>query len=141
MSPDIRLISAESDMQQAAGVMQQLRPQFSVSELTRKMLDQASLGYQVMAAFKEDTCVGVAGFVIGEKLGWGKHVYIDDLVVAESGRSLGVGEALLNACMEIGRAQHCTSLHLDSGVQRFAAHRFYLRHRMDITSHHFAISL
>lgn len=134
MSPDIRLISAESDMQQ-------LRPQFTVSELTRKMRHQAVLGYQVLAAYEKDTCVGVAGFVIGEKLAWGKHVYIDDLVVAESGRSLGVGEGLLNACMEIGREQHCISLHLDSGVQRFAAHRFYLRHRMDIISHHFAISL
>ncbi len=141
MSPDIRLISAESDMQQAAAVMQQLRPQFTVSELTQKMLHQASLGYQVLAAYQDAICVGVAGFVTAEKLAWGKHLYIDDLVVAESGRSLGVGEALLNACMEIGREQQCVSLHLDSGVQRFAAHRFYLRHRMDIISHHFAISL
>jgi hypothetical protein len=30
---------------------------------------------------------------------------------------------------------------LDSGVQRFGAHRFYLRRRMNITSHHFAIDL
>jgi hypothetical protein len=30
---------------------------------------------------------------------------------------------------------------LDSGVQRFGAHRFYLRRRMDITSHHFALDL
>jgi hypothetical protein len=32
-------------------------------------------------------------------------------------------------------------LHLDSGVQRFAAHRFYLARRMDITCHHFALKL
>ena len=30
---------------------------------------------------------------------------------------------------------------LDSGVQRHDAHRFYLRERMAITSHHFAKNL
>ena len=39
------------------------------------------------------------------------------------------------------RKRECAELHLDSGVQRFGAHRFYLNHRMDITSHHFAIQL
>ena len=35
----------------------------------------------------------------------------------------------------------CQQLHLDSGVQRFATHRFYLKQRMDITCHHFAVEL
>ena len=30
-------------------------------------------------------------------------------------------------------------LHLDSGVQRFGAHRFYLASRMDIIAHHFSM--
>jgi hypothetical protein len=39
----------------------------------------------------------------------------------------------------MGQAQQagCAQIHLDSGVQRFAAHGFYLRHRFSITSHHF----
>jgi hypothetical protein len=32
-------------------------------------------------------------------------------------------------------------LDLDSGVTRFDAHRFYLRERMHIQSHHFALAL
>jgi hypothetical protein len=32
----------------------------------------------------------------------------------------------------------CGELHLDSGVQRFGAHRVYLKNGFDITSHHFA---
>jgi hypothetical protein len=35
----------------------------------------------------------------------------------------------------------CRSLDLDSGVQRFEAHRFYLRERMNITAHHFDLRL
>ncbi|MGZ5001726.1 MAG: GNAT family N-acetyltransferase, partial [Chthoniobacterales bacterium] len=30
---------------------------------------------------------------------------------------------------------------LDSGVQRFDAHRFYLMKRMKISSHHFSLEL
>jgi hypothetical protein len=32
-------------------------------------------------------------------------------------------------------------LHLDSGVRRFDAHRFYLNKRMNISSHHFSMVL
>jgi len=31
-------------------------------------------------------------------------------------------------------------LHLDSGVQRYMAHKFYLREGFIIASHHFSIS-
>jgi hypothetical protein len=34
----------------------------------------------------------------------------------------------------------CRQLQLDSGVQRFGAHRFYLREGFHISSHHFAIT-
>jgi hypothetical protein len=33
----------------------------------------------------------------------------------------------------------CRQLHLDSGVQRFGAHRFYLRAGFNIGGHHFSI--
>lgn len=36
-------------------------------------------------------------------------------------------------------ATGCEQIHLDSGVQRFAAHRFYLREGFNIASHHFSI--
>lgn len=39
------------------------------------------------------------------------------------------------------KAQHCQELHLDSGVQRFDAHRFYLKNQMMIRSHHFVMEL
>ena len=37
------------------------------------------------------------------------------------------------------RENECEQIHLDSGVQRFPAHRFYLREGFDIASHHFSI--
>lgn len=64
---------------------------------------------------------------VGSKLAWGKHIYIDDLVTAERHRSRGAGAKLMEWFKSYARSQGCDQLHLDSGVQRYAAHGFYLR--------------
>ncbi|MCY7336462.1 MAG: GNAT family N-acetyltransferase [Chamaesiphon sp.] len=68
-------------------------------------------------------------------------MYIEDLVCSSNNRSQGDGSKLFNWLVDYARAQNCQQLTLDSGVQRFAAHRFDLRHRMEITSHHFTLKL
>jgi GNAT superfamily N-acetyltransferase len=81
------------------------------------------------------------GFRISESLAWGKFLYVDDLVTRSVARSQGYGAELFNWLVNYATDQACQQLTLDSGVQRFAAHRFYLQHRMHITSHHFTLNL
>jgi len=71
----------------------------------------------------------------------GRTLSIDDLVTHDSDRSRGFGAALFDWLVEHARENGCEYLTLDSGVQRFAAHRFYLKRGMDITSHHFQLKL
>ncbi|MDQ3552225.1 MAG: GNAT family N-acetyltransferase, partial [Bacteroidota bacterium] len=71
----------------------------------------------------------------------GKSIYIDDLVTAPTARGKGFGGALLKYVFDEAREAGCQSVHLDSGVQRFAAHRLYLNNGFNITSHHFALEL
>jgi GNAT superfamily N-acetyltransferase len=66
-----------------------------------------------------------------------RKLYVDDLVTTAAARSGGVGHALLAELGRRARAAGCAALDLDSGVQRHDAHRFYLRERMIISSHHF----
>jgi ribosomal protein S18 acetylase RimI-like enzyme len=67
-----------------------------------------------------------------------RKLYIDDLATTNAARSRGVGAALLSELRTRGQAAACHVMDLDSAVQRHAAHRIYLRERMDIVSHHFA---
>ncbi|MGC8539131.1 MAG: GNAT family N-acetyltransferase [Phycisphaerae bacterium] len=83
----------------------------------------------------------VAGYRISESLSRGYHLYVDDLVTAEQVRSQGLGKLLLQWLIAEARREKCQHLVLDSGVQRFAAHRFYLRHGMSITAHHFCMEV
>lgn len=98
-------------------------------------------GYRLVYLEDAGEVRSVAGFRISECLAWGKFLYVDDLVSAEDSRSQGYGGVLLSWLVEHARSQSCDELHLDSGVQRFGAHRFYLQKGMDITSHHFAMKL
>ncbi len=141
MSDDGRIRVAETDEEIRAchAVMRQLRPHHDDREafLARVRLQQTE-GYRLAALTDATgTVAAVAGYRIGENLAWGRYLYVDDLVTDDARRSAGHGGRLLAWLAATARAAGCDELHLDSGVQRFAAHRFYLEHRMDITSHHF----
>jgi len=71
----------------------------------------------------------------------GRVLFVDDLVTDETARSRGIGAALLAELEAVGRRAECARLELDSGVSNTAAHRFYLRNRLDITAFHFAETL
>ncbi len=123
-------------------VMRQLRTHFEdetifVAQVERQRRD----GYRM--AFAEDAqgVRAVAGFRISESLYAGRFCYVDDLVTEEGTRSSGHGGALFDWLVELARAAGCGRFELDSGVQRFAAHRFYLTKRMIISSHHFSLEL
>ena len=133
-----QLVDSQTNLVSIVSVLRQLRPQFSADELTEKITKLQAQGYQLAYAGIGNDVYCVAGFVIGEKLAWGKYLYIDDLVTDEKFRSTGAGTALLSWLKNYARDNQCEQLHLDSGVQRFAAHRFYLREGFNIASHHFS---
>ena len=140
---EIRLAETDDEIEACHGVMRQLRPHHDDPGAFREQVRrQQREGYR-LARLTDDTgaVAAVAGYRVGENLAWGRYLYVDDLVTDAAKRSSGHGRRLLAWLAETARQAGCDELHLDSGVQRFAAHRFYLRHGMDITSHHFGQDL
>jgi GNAT superfamily N-acetyltransferase len=121
--------------------MQQLRPHVPESGFVDTIRQQNRSGY-VLAYLEEDgTVMSVAGFRVIQNLVSGKMLYVDDLVTLEAHRSRSHGKAMLDWLIQRARGEGCNSLELDSGVQRFHAHRFYLTNRMIISAHHFLLKL
>ena len=116
------------------------RPAFDTERLISQIKEQMAQGYRLAYVDEDGEVLCVAGFVVGLKLAWGKHVYVDDLVTAEGQRSRGAGALMIVWLKAYALEQGCNQLHLDSGVQRFEAHRFYLRAGFNIGSHHFSIT-
>ena len=138
---EIRIAKTDQEIDGCFAVMSQLRPHLLRDAFVEQVRRQQKQSYDLAYLRESDRVAAVAGFRIGENLAWGKYLYVDDLVTDTAVRSAGHGRALLTWLQEHAREAGCAQLHLDSGVQRFDAHRFYLRHRMAITSHHFALVL
>lgn len=138
---EIRLVERKTELQSVARVLVQLRPEFSEKDLIQQMSNQLTTSYELAVVWEDAKPVSVAGFLIAEKLAWKKHMYIDELITDQAHRSMGYGKLLLEWLKNYARERGCVQLHLDSGVQRFAAHKFYLENGFRIASHHFAMSL
>ncbi len=139
--PVIAIARTDAEIQRCFPVMAELRPHLIEAAFVERICRQQQAGY-LLAFFEEGSEIKcVAGYRFNECLAWGKYLYLDDLVTAGQFRSQGHGRRLFDWLVAQARAQGCDQFHLDSGVQRFGAHRFYLASGMDITSHHFAMKL
>ena len=137
----IRLAQSDDDVGRCFRVMQQLRPHLKDHEFVPAVRRQEREGYR-LALLEEDGAVrAVAGYRVMDNLVSGRILYVDDLVTDSEVRSKGHGRAVLAWLIDRAREAGCQTLELDSGVQRFDAHRFYLTNRMIISSYHFRLTL
>lgn len=100
-------------------------------------------GYRLVASFTAERgeAAAVAGFRRLHALAWGDYLYVDDLITRPEFRGQGHADALFAWLVAEAGRLGCEQIHLDSGVQRHTAHRFYLNHGLDITAYHFERSL
>ena len=137
----IALAETEADIARCQPVMLELRPHLAGQNFVAIVRRQQQTGYLLAYLEDEGEVRSVAGYRFMETLGCGKILYVDDLVTHAANRSAGYGGRLFDWLVEQARAAQCNEFHLDSGVQRFDAHRFYLCHGMNIVWHHFSLKL
>jgi Acetyltransferase (GNAT) family. len=138
----ITVIDSEEEIAATYSVMKQLRPHLEeatyVSAIQRL---QAETGYRLVALYEEGVVRAAAGYRIVHTLASGRFLYVDDLITDEASRSRGYAKRLFDWLEREAADRECVALHLDSGVQRFEAHRFYLKQKMKISCHHFEKSI
>ena len=139
MPDPIRIIRCDTDAEIAATapVMRQLRPHIAEEAYPGEVRKTLQSGGILLAAVRGERCVGCALYRIEHRLHTGRMAYVDDLVTDAAERSAGVGKALLGHVAEAARAAGASTLVLDSGVQRAAAHKFYFREGFSITGFNF----
>jgi len=139
--PGVHVAESDADITRCYPVLAELRPQVPRPDFLPQVRRQMQSGYRL--AFVQDggEVVAVAGFRLSETLFHGRFMYVDDLITTAARRSRGHGKLLFHWLVQHARDHGCTHLDLDSGVQRFEAHRFYLREGMQIRSHHFSLEL
>ena len=121
----------------ALPVLRELRPHLTPATFASVYREGYPQGLRYLAVYDGDRCVGVAGWRVVATTAAIRKLYVDDLVTLASDRSRGVGALMLAELLERASALDCEILDLDSGVQRGAAHRFYMREGLTISSFHF----
>ncbi|MEB0010997.1 GNAT family N-acetyltransferase [Glaciimonas sp. Gout2] len=123
-------------------IMQELRPHLQDAQLfTAQIERQRTQGYRLLAAYKHNEILGLAGYRLQENLIYGEFIYVDDLVVTARLQRSGVGGELLEAVRQEAIGSGCAHFVLDTGLHMALAQRFYFRHGLLARGMHFVEAL
>ena len=126
---ELRDAETESSVAACFPVLSQLRPSLaSVPALVEQIGRQRQEGYRLLAAWRDEKVIGIAGYRLQENLIYGRFVYVDDLAVLDGERGGRVGVCLLDAVVAAATAAGCGQLILDTGLGNALAQRFYFRY-------------
>ena len=85
--------------------------------------------HRILVAESAGRIVGTAHLIVLPHLGHGLKPFaiVENVVVAADARSLGVGEAMMQAASALAISLGCYKLALTTNMRRLRAHRFYER--------------
>lgn len=135
----IEIALTDENIMQCYPVIRELRPHVLQENFLQRVRTQEASGYRLAVCRNNNDVIAVAGFRLGENLAWGRFLYVDDLVTKADNRSLGYGTRLLSWLNDYAAREGCGQIHLDSGIQREDAHRFYERMGLVKNSFHFMV--
>ena len=141
MEQKIKIADSNKDILRCFELMQVLRTHLAKNDFVSTVRAMQRDGYHLAYIEQEREIVALAGYRIYTNLFMGKHLYVDDLVTAQSQRSQGLGGHLMNYLRKTAKSEGCKVLHLDSGTHRGRAHKFYFNQGMTIASYHFSEAL
>ena len=135
---EIKLAENESDILKCWDVLLALRPHLQKENFLPSINEMIQEGYQLAFIEEGGKAAAAIGFRYLQFLYNGKHYYIDDLSTLPEYRGKGYAGKLLDYVIAKAKAKgfHCVTL--DSGYQRFDAHRLYLNKGFTLNCHHFS---
>ncbi|WP_088102090.1 GNAT family N-acetyltransferase [Halalkalibacter urbisdiaboli] len=138
----VERIKTESEILSTFATVNQLRPHLTKDgyvKTIKRLMD--TYEYTLVAVIEEAQVKAVAGYRLSESLAWGKYLYVDDLITDKASRRIGYAQLLWDWLYLEADKHECEQFHLDSGVNRHEAHRFYLKTGLAITCHHFEMNV
>jgi GNAT superfamily N-acetyltransferase len=122
MRIEIRELISDAEILAAFPLMAELRARIGRDTFLAEVRRQQVEGYRLIGAFEADALVALAGIRRSHTLARGEHLFVDDLVTAETRHGEGFGTALLRWLAARAAEQGLSRIHLDS---RASANGFY----------------
>jgi ribosomal protein S18 acetylase RimI-like enzyme len=114
-------------------LMTQLRPHLGELEYI-ELLNEArrNSSYQLLSLSIDNELVGLMGYRILTDFVHGRHLYIDDLVIAKESRSKGLGARYLKKVKELARQERCLQIRLCTGIDNIRGKKFYNKNNLEL---------
>ena len=136
----VKEIESDEDILKCREAFLDLRPHIEASAFPTILRSMINDGFKVIFVEQDGKAVSVAGFWTGYKLHRGNYIYIDDLNTLPDYRKKGFAAKIMDWIIAHADQNNIDQIHLDSGVLRHDAHRFYLSKKFIISSHHFVLN-
>lgn len=138
----IKLAMTDEDILLCFPAYKELRPHLhDKGKFVIQVKNQQNAGFKLNFIKDIDTAAACIGYRVLDTLAWGKIIYIDDLITRELGRGKGYANLLLQYVEEQAKQLACNEIHLDTGYQRYDAHRLYLKNGFKMICHHLSKSI
>jgi ribosomal protein S18 acetylase RimI-like enzyme len=138
---EIKLATEKKDFLKCWEVVKLLRPALDQDRYLTLMLYMLDEGYKMIYIEENGQVVSFCGYRLITMLYRGRSLYIDDLCTLMEYRGKGYARALLDHVFNEAKEEELQSIHLDSGHQRYEAHKLYLNSGFKIRAHHFQLTL
>ena len=135
---EIKEAFTDEDILRCWEALHELRPHLVKDKFLPTVKEMLGEGYHLLFIEENGKAAAVCGYRYVQYLYNGKHFYIDDLCTLPEARGKGYGGMLLDFMSELSKSKGFKVLTLDSGHQRFDAHRLYLNKGFKIAAHHFS---
>lgn len=136
---EIKIADSKEKILHCLPAIQSLRPHITAENIFEFMEPMMNENFHIIYVEENGMPVAFSGYRFITHFYSGHIIYIDDLGTIAEHRGKGYGSALLEYIFDLAKQHRLAAVHLDSGHQRFDAHRLYLNKGFQISSHHFVL--
>ncbi|MFN0034692.1 MAG: GNAT family N-acetyltransferase [Saprospiraceae bacterium] len=137
MTYTFQILTEKSEMLPHLPLVQQLSPSVTEERYAHLLDDMLTHGYRMVAVLEGTTCVGISGIWVATKIYSGRYLEMDNVVVADTHRSKGIGKLLTDFVAALALAEGCETIMLDAYLENEKAHAFYEREGFTKRGYHF----
>ncbi len=122
---DIETLEKVEEMYACFPLIQLLNPQMALDTYQAYLKRMVEAGYRQVLVRKDNNLIAVSGYWLGVKLYCGPYLEVDNLVVHEDFRGLGIGQQIMEYLQQEAQRKGCLVMMLDAYKNNTQAGQFY----------------
>lgn len=136
------MLITKTEMLPLYPLLSQLNSSITKAQYIDYLDDMIAHGYRMVVMEDEQgNAVAMSGIWVTTKFYSGRYLEMDNVVVAETHRSSGLGKQLSDFVLQIALNEKCQTIMLDAYLENESAHRFYEREGFVRKGYHFLKTL